>query len=86
MTYIPPTQEQLDAKHIPVTTRFRQPDYPGIVKCCECIYWTGNPGNMQDDLVCPVNTPKISNIELEAADGRTAYALHSCEDWTKRSN
>lgn len=84
MIYIPPTQEELKAKHIRVTTKFRQPNYPGIVKCRDCRYWTGNPGNMQDDLVCLVNIPKISNVELEAADGTTAYALHDCEDWTKK--
>ena len=84
MIYISPTQEELDAKNIPVTTKFRQPDYPAIVKCCNCVYWSGNPGNMQNDLVCAVNTPKISNVELEWVDGRTGHALHSCENWTKK--
>jgi hypothetical protein len=49
--------------------------------CSTCYYWTGNPGNMPTDLVCAVNIPNPSNIELEWVDGRKAYALHNCKDY-----
>lgn len=52
--------------------------------CNRCIYWTGNPGNMPDDFVCPVNIPKPSNVELEWVNGRKGYAHHYCTDFEEK--
>lgn len=52
-----------------------------IFRCCNCRYWTGNPGNMPTDFVCAVNIPRPSLSELEWVDGRKAYAYHNCFDF-----
>lgn len=57
---------------------------PALHKCSECIYWTGNPGTVADDLVCAVNIPKPSSVELEWVDGRKGYARHNCPDFESK--
>lgn len=55
-------------------------------KCADCWYWSGNPGNMSTDFVCAVNIPKPSLQELDAVDGRKAYAYHYCSDFELKKN
>ncbi len=50
-------------------------------RCCNCYYWTGNPGNMPTDFVCAVNIPRPLPAELDRVDDRKAYAFHNCPDF-----
>jgi hypothetical protein len=50
-------------------------------RCCDCCYWSGNPGNMSADFVCAVNIPHPSPAELDRVDYRKAYAYHNCLDF-----
>jgi len=65
-------------------------DAPGHVpdyvphRCCDCGFWTGNPGNMPNDLLCAVNITKPSTTELEWVDFRKGYARHYCKDFEQK--
>lgn len=50
-------------------------------RCCDCYYWTGNPGNMPTDFICAVNIPRPSLAECDRVDYRKAYAYQNCSDF-----
>jgi hypothetical protein len=52
------------------------------MKCRDCLYWTGSPGNNPSDLLCAVSYPvPVSLSELEKVDGRLASVENLCSDW-----
>lgn len=54
------------------------------IKCRDCSFWSGSPGNNPTDVICAVNLPMPELPELERVDGRKASALHCCPDFQKK--